>query len=173
MDPKPFNAPFLSRMEAGDGTEGFKLRPHPLVLHLIIQVLDVEVDALVLAKLLHLRLLIRLAKLFLALRLLLRTSNKNLLAFDLSIIVTFCSSLSSLMVLKVDETKALALALLVYLDSGTRDNSILAEQVHELFLSHLSVDVLDIEVREVRLCLVHLHLVLLRTHTIKLSNETF
>jgi hypothetical protein len=73
-------------LAARHGAKGLELGAELLVVDLVLQVFDVQVDALVLAELLHLGLLVGPAQLLLALRLLLRTCDKELLAIVLSVV---------------------------------------------------------------------------------------
>ena len=71
------------------------------------------------------------------------------------------SLLSLLVVLEVDETETLALALLVNLDDSGGNSTVLLKESNELFLSDLSVEVLDVDVGELSPHLLDLGLTLL------------
>ena len=145
----------------GDGAEWLKLRTEAFVVDLVVEVLDVQVNALVLADLLHLGLLVRLAQLLLALSLLLGTSDKELAALVLGVVKSFHSLLGLLVGLEVNETKATALALVVDLDDRGCDVAKLLEEGDELVLGDLRVEVLDVDVGELSLHLLKLRLALL------------
>jgi hypothetical protein len=149
-------------LAAGDGPERLEFSPQLLVINVILQVFDVEVDALVLAELLHLRVFVRPAKLLFTLGLLLSAGNKELLAIDFSIVEFVNGLLGLLMRLVVDETKALALALLINGNNSRGDVAVLPEESFELVLCHFSVEVLDVQVGELGPHFIQLGLTLLQ-----------
>ena len=121
----------------------------------------IEVDTLVFAHLLKLGLLVRLAQLFLALGLLLSTSNEELASLVVGIVESFDSFVGLLVGLEVDETETTALPLVIDLNDGRGNVAELLEERHELILSDLRVEVLDVNVGELSLHLLDLGLTLL------------
>jgi hypothetical protein len=148
-------------LAARDRTKRLELATKLLIVNIIFQVLDVEVNALVLAQLLHLRLLVRLAQLLFTLGLLLCASHEELLAFEVSIMKLIDGLLSFFVLLVVDKTKAFALAFLVDGNKGRSNPTKTGEELFKLLLGNLGIDVLDIEVGEVSFHLVQLGLTLL------------
>lgn len=145
-----------------DGTElredGSKL----VVVDIIAQVLDVQVDTLVLAGLLHASGLVGLAELLLTLVLLLSTSNVKILALEVLAVELLDSLVGSLVSGEVDETEATVLAGLLVTGKRSRgDIAVLGEQLAELLVGAISLDVLDVDVCEVGLHLLELALAVL------------
>ena len=137
-----------------NGSERFELGTEFFVIDVVVEILDVEVDTLVLAQLLHLGLLVRLAQLFLTFGLLLCPSDEKPLAVVLAVVESINRLGSIDVVLEVDESKSLALSLRVNLEDGGGDRPKLGEQFLELLLRDLSVQVLDVDVSELFLLLV-------------------
>ena len=138
----------------GNGPERLELGTEFFVIDIVVDILDVEVDALILAQLLHLSMLIGLLQLFLTFGLLLRSSNVKLLAIVVAVVKGIDSLRSIEVVLKVDETKAFALSLRIDLEDSGGDWSEIGEHLPEFFLRDLSVQVLDVDVGELFLLLV-------------------
>ena len=126
----------------------------------VVKVLDVEVDALVLEGSLVLLGLVGLLELLLTLRLALSTSNVEGLALVLLVVECLDSLGGVLVVLVVDETETLRLALSVGGDDGGGDLAERLEELAELVLGDLKGEVLDVEVGEVGADLVDLGLAL-------------
>jgi len=148
-------------LAAGDGAERLELNAKLLVVHIILQVLDVEIHALVLAQLLHLGLLVRPTELLLALGFLLRTGNEELLAIMLGVVELIDGLLSLFVVFIINKAKALALALFVNGQQSRRDSAELGEEFFKFVLTHLLIDVLDIKVCKLRFHLIKLGLTFL------------
>ncbi len=146
---------------AGNGTERLELGAKFVVVHVVIDVLDVKVHALPLGEFLHLSSLERAAELLLALLLLLSTGDEELLAIDLLVVEGLDSPRRLIVVLKVDETKAFILAVLVGLDDSGGDHAVELKHILELFESDLGVEVLDVEIGVLSTDLVELGLPLL------------
>jgi len=138
----------------GNGSERLELSTELFVVDIVFEILDVEVYTLILAQLLHLGLLVRLAQLFLTFGLLLCPGDEKLLAVVLAIVERIDSFGSIDVVLVVDESKALAVSLGIDLEDSRGDRSKLGEQILELLLRDLSVQVLDVDVGELFLLLV-------------------
>ena len=138
----------------GNGPERLELGTEFFVINIVVDILDVEVDALILAKLLHLSMLVRLLQLFLTFGLLLCSSDVKLLAIVVAVVKGIDSFRSVEVVLKVDETKALALSLRIDLEDSGGDWSEIGEHLPESFLRDLSIQVLDVDVGELFLLLV-------------------
>ena len=139
----------------GNSSERLELPTKFFVIDVVVKILDIEVDALVLAQLLHLGLLVRLLQFFLAFCLLLRSGDVNLLAIVLAIVEALDSIGSIDVALKVDESKASASSLGIYLKDSRGDRSELSEHIPEFFLRDLSIQVLDVDVGELFLLLVN------------------
>jgi hypothetical protein len=76
--------PFVSHhLATGNGTKRLELGTQLLVVHVVFQIFDVQIDALILAELLHLGLFIRLAQFFLTFGFLLSTGDEEFLATKL------------------------------------------------------------------------------------------
>jgi len=76
-----------------DSSKHLEFGTQLVVVNIILQILDVEVNTLILAQLLHFGLVIGAAQLFFTLRLLLRTGNENFAAVILrSASTAFCAS---------------------------------------------------------------------------------
>jgi hypothetical protein len=119
-------------LAAGDGAESLELATELLIVCVVVQVLDVEVDALVFAHLLELGGLVGLAELLFTFGLLLGTSDEELLAVEVKVVQLVDGLLSLLVPLVVDETETLALALLVLGDDGGGHVTELLEQLLKL-----------------------------------------
>ena len=141
---------------AGDGSEGLELRAKFFVVYVVVEVLDVEVNALIFAQLFHLGLLVGLPQLFLALGFLLRPGDEELPAIVLVVVEGIDRSCSIVVVLEVDKSKAFALSVGVGLKNGGGDRPKLSEYILEIFLRNLRVQVLDIDVGELFPLLVNL-----------------
>jgi len=140
----------------GNGSERLELGAEFFIVDVVVQVLNVEVDAVILAQLLHLGMLVRFPQLFLTFGLLLCPGDENLLAIMLAIVEGINSFGSIDVGLEVDESKAFALSLGVGLEDSGSDRSELGEHFPEFFLRDLSVQVLDVDVGELFLLLVDL-----------------
>jgi len=139
----------------GNGSKRLELGTEFFVVDVVVEILDVQVYTLILAQLLHLGLLVRLAQLFLTFGLLLCPGDEKLLAVVLAVVECIDSFGSVDVVLVVDKSKALALSLSVDLEDGRGDRSKLGEQILELLLRDLSVQVLDVDVGELFLLLIN------------------
>jgi hypothetical protein len=140
----------------GDGAEGCEHVAELLVVDVVVEVLDVEVDALVLGLLLEAGSLVLLAELLLTLVLLLCATDVELLALEVGVIEGVDGDRGSLVADVVDEAEATALALVVAGDRGRGDVTVLLEEVTELLVGDLEVNVLDVDVGEVGLHLLEL-----------------
>jgi hypothetical protein len=140
----------------GDGTEGSEHVTELLVVDIVVQVLDVEVDALVLGLLLETGRLVLLAELLLTLVLLLRTADVELLTTEVGVVERINGDGGSLVLDVVDKAEAAAFALFVAGDGGGGDVTVLLEEFTEVFVRDLELDVLDINVGEVGLHLLEL-----------------
>jgi hypothetical protein len=160
---KPFgNALFIAHdLAASDAAKGLEFDAKLFIVKVILQVLDVEVDALVLGQLLEFGLLVGATEFFLALGLLLSACNKQFLAIHLGIVKLINRLLSLLVLLEIDKSEALALPLLVSSDEGRSNAAELGEKFVELLLVDLVVHVLDVKIRELSLHLVEFGLTLL------------
>ena len=139
---------------ARNGSKWLELGTEFFVIDVVVEILDVQVDALVLAQLLHLGLLVRLPQLFFTFGLLLRPCDEKFLAVMLAIVKGVDSFGSIKMVLEVDESEASALPVRIDLEDCGGNRSKLGEHVLEFFLRDLSVQVLDVDVGELFLLLV-------------------
>jgi hypothetical protein len=148
-------------LAAGDAAEDLELSTELVVINIVLQVLDVQVDALVLAQLLHLGLLVRAAKFLLTLRLLLCPRHEQLATVDVAVMKGVDSLLGLVVVLEVDEPETLALALIINGDESRGDVTELGEELLEVLLGELGVNVLDVEVGELGFHLIELGLTLL------------
>ena len=119
---------------AGNGSKRLELSTELFVIDVVVEVLDVEVDALILAQLLHLGLFVRFPQLFLTFGLLLCPGDEELLAIMLAVMEGLDGFGSIKVVLEVDESKASAPSLIVDLEDRGSDRSKLSEQVFEFFL---------------------------------------
>ena len=139
---------------ARDGSKRLELGAELFVIDVVFEILDVEVHALILAQLLHLGLLVRLAQLFLTFGLLLCPGDEKFLAVVLAVMecIDGCGSID--VVLEVDKSKALALSLSIDLEDSGGDRSELGEQSLELLFRDLSVQVLDVDIGKLFLLLV-------------------
>jgi hypothetical protein len=135
-------------LAASDRAEGLEFSAKLLVIHIVVQVLDVEVDALVLAHLLHLGRLVGSAEFLLTLSLLLGASDKEFLAIEFKVVQFVDCSLCFFVSFVIDEPEAFAVALLVCGNDSRGDIAKLLEQLLEFLLSDLRVKVLDVEVGE-------------------------
>jgi hypothetical protein len=138
----------------GDGSERLKLGTEFFVINVVVEILDVEVDALILAQLLHLGMLVRPFQLFLTFGLLLRPDDEKLLAIVLAVVEGVDSLGSINVILKVDESKTLALSLRIDLEDSGGDRSEIGEHLPEFFIRDLSVQALDVDIGELFLLLV-------------------
>ncbi len=141
--------------------KGAKLLTQTLVIVRLGDVLEVEVDTLELGELLVLGSLVRATELLLTLALLLSTSDKELLTLVLGIVELIDGGLSLVVVLKVDETEAFGLAVLVTLKDARGDLAVLGEELLKLIVGDLGVDVLGVDVGEASTRLLDLGLTLL------------
>jgi len=141
-------------LSAGNGSERLKLGTEFFVINVIVEILDVKVDALILAQLLHLGMLVRLPQLFLAFGLLLCPGDENLLPIVFAFVEGLDRSGSIEVVLEIDESKAFALSLSIDLEDGRGDGSKIGEHLLEFFLRDLSVQILDVDVGKLFLLLV-------------------
>ena len=141
---------------AGNGAKRLELAAKSIVVHVVIDILDVKVHALPLGEFLHLSSLKRAAELLLALLLLLSTGDEELLAIDLLVVEGFDSPRRLIVVFKVDETKALILAVIIGLDDSGGDRAVQLKHLLKVFESDLGVEVLDVEVGVLRTNLVEL-----------------
>ena len=140
---------------AGDGSERFKLGAELFVIDVVVEILDIEVDALIFAQLLHLGLLVRLPQFFLTFGLFLGPGDEKLLAVMLVVVERIDSCGSINVVLEIDESKSFALSIGINLKDSGGDRSKLGEHLPELFLRDLGVQVLDVDVGELFLLLVN------------------
>ena len=145
----------------GDDTINGELLTELLIIDIVIQVLDVQVDALVLVELLHLLLLVLLLELLLTLTLLLGAGDEQLLLLVLGIVELIDGALGILVVFEVDETEALGATVLIGGDDAGSDGAKLGEESLDLLLGDLGIQVLDVDVGEVGLHLLDLGLTLL------------
>jgi hypothetical protein len=149
---------------AGDGTEGFELATEFIVIHIILEILDVQVNTLVLALLLSAGLFVRTTELFVAFRFLLGTRDVEILAMELGVVQLINGFLSVLVFFVVHKAETLALAILVKGEHRRRDGTVLLHQLREFILGDLEFDVLDVEVSELRLHFIDFGLALLKHH---------
>jgi hypothetical protein len=140
----------------GNGSERFKLGTEFFVADVVVEILDIEVDALILAQLLHLGLLVRPPELFLSFGLLLCPSDEKLLAVMLAVVEALDSFGGIEVALVVDKSKAFTLSLSIDLEDGRGDRSEVGEHLPEFFLRDFSIQVLDVNVGELFLLLVDL-----------------
>lgn len=140
----------------GDGSKRFELCAELFVVDVVIEILDVEVNALILAQLLHLGMLVRLLQFLLTFGFLLRSADVNLVALVLGVVKGLDCGGSIDVVLEVDETKTFAVSLGVQCKDDRAGGSKWGEQNLEFFLSVIRSQVLDVNVGEFFLLLVHL-----------------
>jgi hypothetical protein len=140
----------------GDGAEGCEHVAELLVIDIVVEVLDVEVDALVFGLLLEAGSFVLLAELLLTLVLLLCAADVELLALEVGVVECVDSDRSSLVADVVNEAEATALALVIAGNGGRGDVAVLLEKVTELLVGDLKVNVLDVDVGEVGLHLLEL-----------------
>lgn len=148
-------------LATGDRPERLEFGAKFLIIDVVLKVLDVKVNALVLAEFLHLCGFVRLAQLLLAFGFLLSTGDEEFLAVEVGVVKSVDGFGGLLMVFEVNETEALALALLIGLDDGRRDGTELREKLDELILSDLEIEVLHVKVGEVSTHLLKLGLTFL------------
>ncbi|KAF5134446.1 hypothetical protein E5D57_005080 [Metarhizium anisopliae] len=129
----------------GDGAKLGKHLAELLIIHIVIKVLDVEVDTLLL----------------LTLMLLLGTANVKVLATEVLTVELLDSLGGAFMGGEIDKTEATALALLVTGKRRRRDVTILLEELTELVVGGLSADILDVNVGKVSFHLLKLALTVL------------
>jgi hypothetical protein len=141
---------------ASDASIGLELSTEFVIVDVVLEILDIQVDTLVFAELLHLGLFISLAQLFLALRLLLSTGNKQLSAVVLGLVEGVDGRAGILVVVIVDESETLALSLMVGLKYGGCDRPVLLEEFVELLLGNLWIKVLHVDVCKLFFLLVEL-----------------
>jgi hypothetical protein len=157
---------------AGNGSERLELGTEFFIIDVVVEILDIEVDTLILAQLLHLGVLVRFPQLFLTFGLLLCPGDEKFLAVVFAVVEDIDSFGSIEMVLEVDETKAFALPLKIDLEDGGGDCSKLGEHLPEFFLRDLSVQVLDVDVGELFLLLVNFgHAFLIKKPSKKLGTR--
>jgi len=133
-----------------------------VVINFVIQVLDVQVDALVFVSFLKASSLIRLPELLLALVLLLGATDVELLAVELVAVQLLDGLGGGLVSGEVDETETTALAgLSLAGKGGGSDITVLGEELAELVVGDVGTDVLDVDVGEVGLHLLELALAVL------------
>ena len=131
---------------AGNGPERLELGAKFVVVHVVIDVLDVKVHALPLGEFLHLSSLERAAELFLTLLLLLSTGNEEPLAIDLLVVEGFDCSRRLIVGLEINETKAFVLAVIVDLNDSGGDHAVRLKHLLEPFESDVGVNVLDVKI---------------------------
>jgi len=141
---------------ASDCSERLKLGTEFLVVDVILEILDIQVDTLVFAELLHLGLFISLAQFLFAFCFLLGTSDKQLPAVMLGLVESINRLVGILVVIVVDETEAFALPLVVGLKDSGCDWPVLLEELMELLLRNLGIEVLHVNVGELFFLLVEL-----------------
>lgn len=131
---------------AGNGPKRLKLGTEFFVVDVVVDILDIKVDALIFAQLLHLGLLVRLPQLFLTFGLLLGPVNKKLTAKVRTVMELLQGLGSTFVISEVDESKAFGDSVIILPEDGRSDLSILSEQVCECLLSNFLVQALDIKV---------------------------
>jgi hypothetical protein len=131
-----------------NSTEGLKFTTKLLIVDIILEVLDVKVDALILAHLLLFRCFVCLPQFIFALRLLLSARNEELPALVIAIVKAFHGRLCLIMNLKVDEAESFASTFIVHLYDSRSDGAKFREQLNEIVLRHLRVYILDVQIRE-------------------------
>jgi hypothetical protein len=140
---------------AGDGSERLKLCAELFVVNVVVEILDIEVDPLILAQLLHLGMFVRPPELFLTFDLLLSPGHEKFPAIVFSV-VEFLDRFGSIeMILEVDESKTSALPLGIDLKDGGGDGPEVGEQLPQSFLTDIRVQVLDVDVGELFLLFVN------------------
>jgi hypothetical protein len=132
-----------------------------IIVNIVIEVLDVEVNALVLVGLLQASSLIRLAELLLAFVLLLGAANVQILAMEILAVEVVNSLGGSLVSSEVDKTETSALALLITGEGRRGDVTKLLKELTEIILGNVRRNVLDVDVSEVGLHLLELALAVL------------
>ncbi|KAK8919492.1 hypothetical protein VCV18_008318 [Metarhizium anisopliae] len=140
----------------GDGAKLGKHLAELLIIHIVIKVLDVEVDTLVLIGFFQTS-----SFLLLTLMLLLGTTNVKVLATEVLTVELLDSLGGAFMGGEIDKTEATALALLITGKRRRRDVTILLEELTELVVGGLSADILDVNVGKVSFHLLKLALTVL------------
>jgi hypothetical protein len=148
-------------LAAGDRAKGLELGTELLVIDVVLEILDVQVDALVLALFLGTSLLVRAAQLLVALSLFLSARDVESLAVQFKLVELFDSLLSIVVVLVVDESEALVLALLVASEHDRGNGAVFGHEVTKCFFGDVLGNILDKEIRELSLHLIDLGLTLL------------
>lgn len=134
----------------GDLPKGLKLGLELLLRHVVVEVLNVEVHALVLEGRLVFLLLVRALELLLSLALALRARDEELLAAEVLLVEVLERLAGVLVVVVVDESESLGRAGLgVERDDGRGNGAVLVEESLELLRRDVEGDVLDVEVRVV------------------------
>jgi len=132
---------------AGDGAVGRELLPEALVVDGVVQVLDVQVDALVAVEALHLEQVEPALQLHLSLDLLLRPADVQGLALhELLAVEHFHGMLGAFGVLKSDEAKAPRLAVILAHHLAAGDLAVLLEHLPQFFFVEVLTEVLHVHV---------------------------